>query len=232
MVEQLKTTSARSLVYDKNFRGWLKENPAILKSLDATLRELDAMNWQQLERRPRFKSDSGEVELLGGNQSGDDYKYYRLKVSAGGASFFVKVEKDAILNYTTTKGADEYASTLSAKETLKDIPWVEVVEPLLGYQGTGRSFFVSAWRDLPRAKEYLAELAKKDQGDRSTEYAELESKTKQLIAALPEFEDIDTYNMFYDAAAKKIVLYDLGLRSLSEESRVKQRAFRARRKAA
>ncbi len=233
MAEQIKTTATRNLIYDKGFRTWLKENPETMKSLKNVLKELDAMNWQQLAEHPTLMLDSGAVELLEGKHYSGNFRYYNLKVSTNGSSFFLKAELTERLNYVVgTKGADEYKSTLMAKELVKDIPLVEVVEPLLGYQGTGKSFFVSKWQNLPRVKDYLMKLSKVNESLENTEFAELDARVNQIKAALSNFEDVDDYNMLYDPVTKRIVIYDLGEHALSDISRNKQNWFYTKKKIA
>jgi len=233
MAEQIKTTATRSLIYDKGFGAWLKENPETMKSLRNVLKELDAMNWKQLAEHPTLMLDSGTAELLEGRHYSGSFRYYNLKVSTNGSSFFLKAELTERLNYVVgTKGADEYKSTLIAKELVKDIPLVEVVEPLLGYQGTGKSFFVSKWQNLPRARDYLANLSEANKSLENTEFAELDARVKQVKDVLRDFEDVDDYNMLYDPVTKKIVIYDLGEHALSEISRNKQNFFYTKKKIA
>ncbi len=60
-----------------------------------------------------------------------------------GQSFFVKR-----LFVTTTPGVAEFKNTMRAKEVLKDLPFVKVVEAQLGFQNQNESWYVSKWENL------------------------------------------------------------------------------------
>ncbi|MCR4325237.1 MAG: hypothetical protein NUV59_00305 [Patescibacteria group bacterium] len=226
MIERIKSTDTRSLVYNEDFRAWLKANPETVRALKDVLKQLDSMTWQQLAEHPSFISESGTINLIKGWRSGENHRRHVLKVSTNDSSFLVKIEKDRVLSGVTAKGTDEYASTLRAKDLLEDVPGVDVVEPLLGYQGTGRSYFVSRWINLPTVSKRLEQIEENHGTQEHPEYVELDSKARKIEAALSTFEDMGPHNMLYDASTGKIVLYDLSEKSIVEVSRSKLAWFR------
>ena len=214
MQEGLKN-SPRRLEYEPGFRGWMREHPGVLNAVRDTVKTLEAIPDDKLENEMKDKMnfDIGaiDIELQGGGElsARNGFRYYYLKASVQDEHFFIKVQTYEEEDRLIRNGADEFNSTVSAKEILANVDWVEVVEPLFGYQETvnerKQSYFVSKWRDLPHANEVLYELSEK----KDPKFNELLSKVKELKRLLPGFFDVRPRNMFYDKATNKLVLYDV-----------------------
>ncbi|PIT92979.1 MAG: hypothetical protein COU06_02520, partial [Candidatus Harrisonbacteria bacterium CG10_big_fil_rev_8_21_14_0_10_38_8] len=69
-----------------------------------------------------------------------------LKITFQGQSFFVKRSY-----ITISPGFREFQDTLTAKEALKELEYVKVIEAKLGYQDDKESWFVSRFEDLETA---------------------------------------------------------------------------------
>ncbi len=74
----------------------------------------------------------------------DDCDY--LKINFKGHSFFVKRSF-----VTINPGFTEFESTIKAKEALKDLNFIKVVEAKLGYQDKNESWYVSEWQEIEQA---------------------------------------------------------------------------------
>lgn len=200
----------------------MREHPGVLNAVRDAVKTLETIPEEELEHKMNFDIGAIEIELEGGGGLGEhtDFRYYYLKASVQDERFFIKVQtheatKEQALKDPNTiiqDGADEFKSTLSAKEKLANIDWVEVVEPLFGYQETvnerKQSYFVSKWRDLPKANEALYEF--REQKD--PRFDELWARVEQLQELLPDFFDVRAPNMFYDETTNRLVLYDMSER--------------------
>ncbi|MBU0731343.1 hypothetical protein KKC88_00505 [Patescibacteria group bacterium] len=95
--------------------------------------------------------DTGlEVTLLGRSNREGIKGAYRIvnvcnyfKIKMGEDEYFVKESAE-----TLNPGFDEFQNTQAAREALKDIDFVEVVDAQLGYQDGRQSLYVSRWKDL------------------------------------------------------------------------------------
>lgn len=217
MLENFKDPS-RTLMYEPGFREWMREHPGALNAVRDVVKTLETLPDDKLGDKMNFDIGAIEIELHGGGEFIDkDFRYYYLKASVQDDQFFIKVQTHKATRSEGLKepgtfisdGADEFKSTLSAKERLAGIDWVEVVEPLFGYHETvnerKQSYFVSKWRDLPKVYKVLREFSEQ----KDPKFEELRGRVEELKKLLHGFFDVETGNMFYDAETDKIVLYDL-----------------------
>jgi hypothetical protein len=66
-----------------------------------------------------------------------------IKVTLGGESYFIKR-----CSATFNPGFTEFKSTIKARDVLRGMSYVKVIEPQLGYQDEKDSWFISKWEDL------------------------------------------------------------------------------------
>lgn len=150
-----------------------------------------------------------------------------LKMSFRGQSFFVKR-----CFITNNPGFFEFKNTISAKEALKDLDFVRVVDAKLGYQDKNESWYISGWEELERAgfQTFDYSISRTDYGSKKKEsiqawlnlsedefttkedeYSKAEAKAK-LISEKLELCGInyDLYsNLFYNYQTKTFVLLDV-----------------------
>jgi len=191
-------TGNKQLAYTSEFKEFIHQNPGAVRSFEAII---NRVNGSDANRGDVFQEGDIKATVVT-LRSTIREEYYFFKVEIGDKKFFVKCEKGSGL-----RGYEEFSSSAEARELLKDMQDVEVVDFQLGYQDAhGNSYFVSRWQDLPTLVEYLDEL---NSSRRDSEAAELYTKVKAIREVLPSFSDIAVWNMFYDAAKKKFYLFDL-----------------------
>lgn len=174
-----------------------------------------------------------EVTVLGvsGREFGGDAYSFRtdrcdyLKVRLQGNSFFVKRSF-----VTTNPGFIEFKNTVSAKELLKDLDFVRVVDAQLGYQDKNESWYISKWEDLKSGNFNFADSygSLNEYGDsvgvpddereisflgfeNEAEYYDVEAKTKIIKERLKESNLVADlrHNLFYSHILKTFVLLDV-----------------------
>lgn len=141
--------------------------------------------------------------------------YYRAQFD-GHPYFIKKLQESYGKEYGG--GHKEIMDTRAAKELVRDLSNVEIVDYVLGYEGSKDWYFVSSWNDAfeTTLDVYLHNLAAEIRKNPSksealqAEYDEILDRTREITKRLrPEYEDVMTYNMAYDPSTKKIFLFDL-----------------------
>ncbi len=141
--------------------------------------------------------------------------YY--KVFIDGKQYFLKrlsatMGKEYGGGYEEFKGADEARSLLSNMEG------VEVVNYKLGCEYNGMWYFVSEWNPALEVtlEDFLKNLQKQgagiseDAGKAHVKHNSIMLRAKNIERILrPKFEDVFTYNMAYDIATDKVIIFDL-----------------------
>lgn len=213
----------RHLDYADRFKTVIHENPGAIASYlrihDEMLRRLEMG-----ELRYGDELADGEVKVNVINVKGkESHKlalnrmrtYERAKI--GDDNFFVK-SKAAF--HGMGLGAEEFESCQKAKEVVKDMHDVEIIEYELGYQDSmKRTFFVSRWLDFPRLDIYFREKFERNiitgpsiwRKKEETEDAILENRYNEVvrIMAYKGFDDCYSHNMLYDPIEKKFYLFDI-----------------------
>ncbi|MFA7193989.1 MAG: hypothetical protein WC087_03680 [Candidatus Paceibacterota bacterium] len=222
----------REIEYTPDFKELVRDNPGKIKS------------FLKLEKEISEKIDNGTLEVDEVFQDGDVivtpiYEYIEdknymseiseskpirmdsyLKVEIGEDNFFVKTIPGF---FESVNGVEEFKSLVKLKDFLKKFENVEVLDFQLGYQGNGKTYFVSKWLDLPKLVDVLNEYDK-DPGALSPEHR---LKCEELIKTFNEMSDeleangfIDFHegNVFYDEKADKIYVYDVAHLDMVPES--------------
>jgi hypothetical protein len=105
-----------------------------------------------------------------------------------------------------------HRSTIKARELLKDLPYVEIIDEQLGYIGDDFELFVSKWddrldnRNKILIKSYLNKILTDNDPKKYDELVERISKIKERLRS---YHDLHYHNMVYDIKKDKIVLFDL-----------------------
>ena len=148
-----------------------------------------------------------------------------IKISIKGQDFFVKRSF-----VTQNPGFTEFKNIMSAKEALRDLNFVRVVDAQLGYQNKNESWYVSKWENLESAgfttfdtaiswddygeikQERINEPENSFLGFESEqEYEEAEEKVnliKEKLKPLHLEHDLDA-NLFYNHKTKTFILLDV-----------------------
>ena len=116
-----------------------------------------------------------------------------------GKSFFVKRSF-----VTTTPGVAEFKNSMTAKEILKDLPFVKVVESELGFQNKDESWYVPRWENIENAGyESYNQLTLLPTG-----LAEKAAKIRQRLTEAGLGYDIGA-NLFYNPGTDHFILLDV-----------------------
>lgn len=203
--------SNKDIGYTHEFRDFIKKDPKVIADFKHLWKRLDDIRISDLRSESvtqTFTEGSIHARVINTYQLEEESnRVYYFQLTIGGESFFVKCEGMPFRG----KGYEEYKNTSEVRERLKEIPWVDTVEFMLGYQDEeGRSLYVSKWLNLPLLNEYISGL---DQFDNRQDIQELNRKVGELQKLLPEFHDLTKRNMFFDPESKKIILFDLHTKS-------------------
>jgi len=178
---------------------------------DATGLELNLLGRSNREFYTSSWSDTVRVDKC-------DY----LRLNFKGESFFLKRSF-----VTTNPGFVEFSNVTSAKEALKDLDFVRVVDAQLGYQDKNESWYVSKWEDLERAGFSPHNESVNDYGEitavpRGTpgsylgyesedEYNQVQERVKTIKQKLTQ-KNIQrdlAVNLFYNRVTKTFMLLDV-----------------------
>jgi hypothetical protein len=190
----------KKIAYTQEFRDFFKEHKKELVGILELMKRLDALDEDEIVDNIFEVGDDIKITVLKAIVwDENDPRRYHLRIDIEDNSFFVKSEAVP----QRGKGYDEYTNIKEAKELLKNLEGVEVIEPQLGYQHTdGRTFFVSKWNSLPNLKDVLDE--RKDD-------EKLRQRIDKIKKVLEDagFHDVGTHNMFYDKERDVIIVFDL-----------------------
>lgn len=167
------------------------------------------------------KSRRQKESLISYSVRRDKSDYFRLNL--GDRSFFVK--RSFITN---NPGFTEFTNTEKARDLLKDLLFVKVIEAQLGYLDKKQSWYVSSWQDLEEAGFMSVEAILMGDVDdygrsRSDEFEDhwghvkaegvLKEQIKQIRKRLkPAGLDGDVgVNLFYNSTSKTFILLDVSL---------------------
>ncbi len=188
----LRETNSRQLGYTQDFADFVGNNQKVLHTSYDLIHEIlsglrKSSPVMQLER------DGVSVSFIDHEVTNKHFK-----VESGDKTFFVKREAiwhEKTLFFRGHNAYNEIISSRRARELLKGLPGVRVINFQLAYRNKKESFFVSTWADL---SEIDSKLLKK-----------LESRIAVIKQRLKGYQNIVESNMFYDAHTDEIVLYDL-----------------------
>lgn len=190
-----KKSLSRDLSYNNEFKILVHKNPGILR------KALDAMD--EIDKNI---NETVEGENFEARSTGKIGTYY---IKMGDEIFFVKRERGPYRFGLE----NEIKSSLSAKELLKDLPWVQITDVQFGYMDNKKSFAIAKWDDRLDPKniiflhKYLSSLD--SDPDKESYINEIRQKVKIITERLEtKFFDILS-NMYYDQKNEKIVMFDI-----------------------
>ncbi|MFA6519999.1 MAG: hypothetical protein WCT44_00120 [Candidatus Paceibacterota bacterium] len=126
----------------------------------------------------------------------DKCDYFTMTI--GDKTFFVKRAY-----VTTNPGWSEFKNTISAKEVLKDLPFVKVAEAQLGYQDENESWYISMWETIENAgyDSYSTTFRTKD-------LVEKVDKIRDRLRSVSLDYDVSA-NLFYSPFTETFILVDV-----------------------
>lgn len=224
----LKKTPHRQLAYVESFKKFVSTHPHLILSFKKIEKEIESKvkengvfvngTFEEKDYKITAIDSTGSSE----GQSGPLNAYF--KVQAGGEIFFVK----RIPGYFKQgRGVSEFASMQRAKELLKDLDNVEVVDFQFGYQDKkDATYFVSKWEEGELLEKYLERLLPTTSSKAGNteisliadhEYERIRKIRNEIIKKLfVEFKDVSAHNMIYCLNTKKVIVFDIHKRCVEE----------------
>ncbi|GEM_PF-5312822 len=219
-----KFTEAKNkkLAYAGEFKDFVRENPGILKSVLGLIDKVDKKG--DLERG--VLGEIGEIEVEPIYNHGRRRRAGYL-VAVGNDKFFLKKVNAAEEELYIARGFDEALSTKAAKDILKDMPGVRVVNFQLGYQDNENSYFVSRWEGSPHIVELFRDFLNNKlwyekiygagslTAEKEKELQRLRNRVRYRMKKVESLFDERGYfevvsdNMLYDLDKDQIILLDL-----------------------
>lgn len=153
---------------------------------------------------------SGETLL---DKAGSDF--FKVKVDEN--EYFMKCKRGYLNNEEVESGGVDEANSLKlAREMIKGMDNVDVVDFQLGYQDekTNTTYFVSRWISGVKLSHYLGkeetEIAPNEIETRKKTEEELWNRAYAIYDALGDnFWDAGPNNMMYDPTSGKITIFDI-----------------------
>lgn len=216
-IQHIAENENKRLIYSEEFKSLIKNNPGLIKSFRNFERLLiEKRGNEDLFFDSVFEEGDMRITVIDKhrrNQTVIPGSY--LKVEIKSEIFFVK-RKGGFWDRDEGLGFNEFNSLIKAREVLKDIEGVEVVDFQLGYQDEEKriSYFVSKWIDGASMDDYIAGLRIKNTGyfeDKNIEaqISSLYSRVNKIISKLQSFYDVGIDNMLYDPVSDKILIFDI-----------------------
>lgn len=212
----------KALAYTYDFKDFVEEqkekHPHLLREVMEKINSLSRVG-------EKYSQDGVGVEFI---NKKDDRAFYKVSIETekGLEEFFVK-KAPTYLNNSGKKrefelGYEEFLGSVSVKEKLKNLSYVEIVQYELGYRDSNNTYFVSRWNknlttNLASYMDELQSFVNKDPDlyiGKELELQTLYGKEREIIDALGEEykgRDIFSVNMAYNPKTGKIILFDLSL---------------------
>ena len=149
-----------------------------------------------------FESDGVKITVIEDSHKANDQLGIFFKVDVGGEKYFVK----SVPPFGDQEGTGEMTSLRKAKKILQGLKGVEVVDFKLGYYDKDRAYFVSKWQDGVNLKTYLKNS---DHRYSQATIDDLKLRLKEIQGRLSGFNDVEDYNILYDASADKLIVFDV-----------------------
>ncbi len=202
MKEEIKIIKGqtREIAYSNDFKNWVREHPQALSKVLGCINQVLISKEEGTYKVDHAEFDDTSVDLIN-HGFGDSFK-----VRVRNDSFFVKRD-----NFRESGGVKEFESSMKAKDKLKGLFNVEVVEYQLGYTNkkTGEKYYVARWvSGMEKAEKHAFIPDVNPNGNR-----ELSNRIDVIKERLKGFWDVNAGNMFYDPKSKKILVFDLENRS-------------------
>lgn len=219
------TRGAWRINYGEKFHALRDAHPNIISTVEDMIDTLALQNVADYRHRTIVDSDIS-LTLLNEKES---KRHYSLELPEG--HFFLK---EVILNSQIPEGGvDEYQNAEAARQLLKDIPGVAVVEYVFGFSNREKNYIVTTWNSAAEKNllRTLEEFASARQGDEADDSAFLQAVPNRLEESirnrieviknrLADFRDVTPMNMAYDKATDTVIVFDInkGTSSLIESS--------------
>lgn len=204
----------RELEYVDEFKEVVHSHPGII-DLFKRIREKSKQEipndgfWEENDIIVTPIDYKGEFLL---DESGGDY----FKVKVDNNDYFVKCKRGYHRGKIGSGGVDEANSLNLAREMIKGIANVDVVDFQLGYQDekTQTSYFVSKWMGGVNLSHFLGRKDADIPADEIDAWPklkkELRDRTYAIYKAIGEnFRDVANNNMMYDPVSGKITIFDI-----------------------
>src|SRR3989344_173045 len=209
-VSDSEAHQGKELAYTPEAKAFISEHPGIVADVTSMVEAIgDGSTAQELAK------DDVKVSLEGQR---DHSRFYL--VEAFEEKFFLKADERV---YKGAEGGfNELVHSGEAKELLKDMEGVEVVEYQLGYRDKKRNYFFSKWNDVLASGESLEDYvdALSDEvffdepgaAAAQEELSQLNARSALIRSRLAHYYDFDEQNMVYDKKNKKIIVFDLNVK--------------------
>ncbi len=182
----------KSYGYDHSFKKEIRKRPELIEMFQKTTDQLKSVGDHVSKGDITIKLFLVRegVKIPGRDQC--QTKYY--KVDIGKNSYFVK----------SCHGFRELKDSLEAKEKLKHLKGVEIVDLYYGFSDSqGEGYFVAKWLELPTIENLHTTLPE-------NEYRKLEMRVEEARTILgPAYFDTRIGNAFYDKKRDAVILFDL-----------------------
>lgn len=201
---------SRKLTYENEFKKFIHEHKAehFLSRIKQLVKALiDTRDWLKLE------IEDGDLKI---KRFGDDLPlnsgYFHINFK--GKEFFLRWRKrntnKPIDNSYIYDPANEFSSTVEAREILKSIIGVEVVEPQYAYSSQTEHYFISLWQDLPLLSKVMQEFERSSQTSDPI-YQSISERYERATDLLSQegYKDLGIDQAFYDREKDTIVFFDL-----------------------
>lgn len=163
----------------------------------------------------KSEKDGVQVEFLREKDSMDfssrPRQYFKLYLE--GQTFFVK-KCPFVASVGFGGGAQEILDMQDAKKLLSNLIDTEIPDYQLGYEDAKDTYLFSKWDEALKVNldDYLDNIDSSSNPEPSQEIDRdwLVEKVKEINKVLkPHFSDLDSVNLAYDLARKKIIVFDL-----------------------
>jgi hypothetical protein len=219
-MENFNERPNREIEYTPDFKEVIAQNPGALRSFLKLEKEIEENSVEILDSLEEkvFEDENVKVTpLYSVIKNRNKYTVVNgrdkipansfCKVEIGDQVYFVKAVPGYLINPEKSTGVEEFKTINKAKEALRCLENVEIVEPKLGYsdKNTNRTYFVSEWKNLPTIFKSMRETGDPKKAD------ELRERSDYIYTVLKDIGivEVHTGNMFYDESTDKIYVFDV-----------------------
>ena len=211
-----KESNYRALAYVKSFQDILVKHPRLInifRHLEKRMKE--KIYADQASVGSSLEDQGVKITVIDKDPPLIKPPGSYFKVEVEGEAFFVKTVSGF---YDQGDGVWELNSLNKAKNLLRNMKDVEVVDFQLGYQDKDSTYFVSRWEEGVVLDEYLEKLQsiKKTSKDEkmaqnaTKELVELKKRYDKIVLLLRDaFTDVHEHNMLYNPQTKKLKIFDI-----------------------
>lgn len=201
----------RKLKYVESFKKVVSEHPKLISSFlkyKNMIKKSKNNSDQIKEENKSVEVDGIKISLVSKAYNNHETQGSYYKVETDKEAFFVKTIPGF---FTNGLGQEELSSLSNAKNLLKDVIGVEVVDFQLGYDDVhNTTYFVSKWQDEGFLDDYLSSLKGRQQ---NPQYANLKKRFAKIQKILIRFADVEMHNIFYNPKTDILTIFDIHHRS-------------------